>query len=256
MTRRGSHGSGPSVTIRRREGARSDQTHTIVTQKITRPVIHTEKRVEFSGFFDGRFGLEIVLSSVGRWIGSESILTGGGKVFGGAAKYLNIPMLEVKGCTRGSCACVKLVSDGGKQFPAMKFGFRHHPSGHRPTRRLIEKALKPDYWLVARPSHGPRQQLRNVPLQIVVGGKADRVLHRPLFQPLVELRLGKGGVAGGRPPLCPAPAAGRVRAAAVLPEIDFEPGKSGSAAGGFPVNVRCSCEGLEAKGVMTLRRGN
>src|SRR5208283_5776414 len=49
--------------------------------------------------------------------------------------------------------------------------------------------------LVARPSHWPRQQLRNVPLQIVIGRKADRVLHVPFFEGLVELRLGKGGIA-------------------------------------------------------------
>ena len=37
-------------------------------------------------------------------------------------------------------------------------------------------------------------------------------------------------------------------------EIGFEPGVSGSTIAGFPVNVRCSCRGLEAKGVMILRR--
>jgi len=47
---------------------------------------------------------------------------------------------------------------------------------------------------VAGPSHWPRQQLCIVPLHIVVGGKADRVLHVPLFEGLVELRLGKGRV--------------------------------------------------------------
>jgi len=64
MTRPGSQAVGAlsdCPTIRRREGARSERTDTIVAQKITRPVIHTEKRVEFSNFFDGRFGLEIVI---------------------------------------------------------------------------------------------------------------------------------------------------------------------------------------------------
>jgi hypothetical protein len=57
---------------------------------------------------------------------------------------------------------------------------------------LIEKALEPHHWLVARPSHWPDQQLRNVPLQIVARRKPDRVLHVLFFQRLVQLRLGKG----------------------------------------------------------------
>jgi hypothetical protein len=36
--------------------------------------------------------------------------------------------------------------------------------------------------------------LPNVPLQVVVGGKAERLLHVAFFQRLVELRLGKGRV--------------------------------------------------------------
>jgi hypothetical protein len=76
----------------------------------------------------------------------------------------------------------------------MELDLRHHPPSHSPTRRLIKKTLVPHHRLVAWPSHGPRQQFRNVPLQIVVGRKADRVLRVLLFQRLVELRLGKGGV--------------------------------------------------------------
>jgi hypothetical protein len=77
----------------------------------------------------------------------------------------------------------------------MEFDHRHHPPGYRPTRRLIAKTFEPKHGLVARPSHWPGQQLRNLPLQMVVGGKADRILHFARFQHLVELRLGKGGVA-------------------------------------------------------------
>src|SRR6266851_10347227 len=54
--------------------------------------------------------------------------------------------------------------------------------------------LEPHHRLVAWPAHWPRQQLHNVPLQIVVRGKADRVLDLPFFQRLVQLRLGKGSV--------------------------------------------------------------
>src|ERR1039458_1628691 len=64
----------------------------------------------------------------------------------------------------------------------MELHLRHHSPRPNPSRRLIEKALAPDQRFVARPSHWPRQQLRNVPLQIVIRGKADRVLHVPLFQ--------------------------------------------------------------------------
>src|SRR5271167_2074998 len=76
----------------------------------------------------------------------------------------------------------------------MELHLRHYPPGYRPTRRLIEKTFESKHRLLAWPSHWPRQQLPNVPLQMVVGGKTDRVLHVAFFQRLVELRLGKGGV--------------------------------------------------------------
>src|SRR5229473_7290703 len=77
----------------------------------------------------------------------------------------------------------------------MELDLRHHPPGHRPTRCLIEKTFESKHRLLAWPSYWPRQQLPNVPLQAVVGGKADRVLHVPFFQRLVELRLAKRCVA-------------------------------------------------------------
>src|ERR1039458_5103256 len=64
----------------------------------------------------------------------------------------------------------------------MELDLRHHPPCRLPAGRLVEKAFEPDHWFVARPSYWPGQQLRNVPLQIVIRGKADRVLHVPLFQ--------------------------------------------------------------------------
>ncbi|HEY5177269.1 MAG TPA: hypothetical protein VII95_17050 [Terriglobales bacterium] len=48
--------------------------------------------------------------------------------------------------------------------------------------------------LVARSSYGPRQQLRDVALQAIVGGYANGILHAPLLQYLVNLRFGKGGI--------------------------------------------------------------
>ena len=47
---------------------------------------------------------------------------------------------------------------------------------------------------MARSPHGPRQQLRDVSLQTVIGRQPDRILHAPLFQRLVDLRLGEGGL--------------------------------------------------------------
>jgi Transposase DDE domain group 1 len=58
----------------------------------------------------------------------------------------------------------------------------------------VEKAHVPDRRFVAGPSHWPGQQLDNVPLQVVVERKANGVLHVPLFQRLVEFRLGEGHV--------------------------------------------------------------
>jgi hypothetical protein len=52
----------------------------------------------------------------------------------------------------------------------MKLHFRHHTPRRLPTGRLIEKAFVPDHGLVARSSYGPRQQLRDVALQAVIGG--------------------------------------------------------------------------------------
>jgi hypothetical protein len=56
-----------------------------------------------------------------------------------------------------------------KQLTDVELHLRHYSSCYLPTGCLVEKALVPDHWFVARPSHGPRQQLRNVPLQAIVG---------------------------------------------------------------------------------------
>src|SRR5450432_1408739 len=84
--------------------------------------------------------------------------------------------------------------DSRKQLPEVELQLRHYSPRHLPTGRLVEKALVPDHWLVARSSRGSRQQLRNVPLQVLVGWYADGVLDAPLLQRLIYLRLGEGGV--------------------------------------------------------------
>src|ERR1035437_9607913 len=85
-------------------------------------------------------------------------------------------------------------SDSREQLPGMKLHFRHHTPRRLPTGRLIEKALVPDHRLVTRSSHWPRQQLRDVALQAIVGGYANGILHASFLQRLVNLRLGKGRV--------------------------------------------------------------
>src|ERR1700681_1752705 len=68
-----------------------------------------------------------------------------------------------------------------KQLTDVELHLRHYSSCCLPTGRLVEKALVPDHWLVARPSHWPRQQLRNIPLQVLVGRYANGVFHAQLL---------------------------------------------------------------------------
>ena len=81
-----------------------------------------------------------------------------------------------------------------EQLPEVELDLGHHPPRFGPTRRLIEETLVPDHRLVAWSSHWPRQQLRDIPLQAVVGRDADGLFHAPLLQRLVDLRLGEGRV--------------------------------------------------------------
>jgi len=69
-----------------------------------------------------------------------------------------------------------------KQLSDVELHLRYYPPRRFPTGRLLEKAFVPDHWFVARPSHWPRQQFRNVPLQAIVGWN------------FVDLRFGKGRV--------------------------------------------------------------
>ena len=69
-----------------------------------------------------------------------------------------------------------------KQFAKVELDLSHHLALCLPTRGLIQKALVPNYRLVARSSHWPRQQLCNVSLQTLVGRDANRVLHAPFPQ--------------------------------------------------------------------------
>jgi IS66 C-terminal element len=73
----------------------------------------------------------------------------------------------------------------------MELDLRHHPPGYRPTGRLIEKAFEAKDRPLAWPPHRSSQQLPDVPVQILVGRKADRVLHVSFFQRLVQSGLAK-----------------------------------------------------------------
>src|ERR1017187_8269750 len=85
-------------------------------------------------------------------------------------------------------------SDSGEQLPEVELHFRHYTPRRLPARGLVEEALVPHHGAVARSSYGPRQQLRDVALQVVIGGYANGILYSALFQCLVNLRLGKGGI--------------------------------------------------------------
>src|ERR1035437_9754902 len=76
----------------------------------------------------------------------------------------------------------------------MMFYLRNYPSGCLPTLGLVQKALVLDQRFLAGPAYRARQQFRNVPLQVVVGRNANRVLHASLLQRLISLRLGEGCV--------------------------------------------------------------
>src|SRR5664279_4378970 len=60
-----------------------------------------------------------------------------------------------------------------EQLPSMELHLRHHTSRRLPARGLIEEALVPHQGIVARSSYGPRQELRDVALQAVIGGYAN-----------------------------------------------------------------------------------
>src|SRR5664279_317643 len=85
-------------------------------------------------------------------------------------------------------------SDSGEQLSEVELHFRHHTPRRLPARGLVEEALVPHHGLVARSSYGPRQQLCDVALQAVIGRQTYGILHAPLLQSLVNLRLGKGSI--------------------------------------------------------------
>src|SRR5271166_1413667 len=86
-------------------------------------------------------------------------------------------------------------SHSGEQLSEVELHLRHHTSRCLPACGLVEKALVPDHGLVAWPSYGPRQRLRDVALKAVIGGYADGILHASLLQRLVISGLAKAASA-------------------------------------------------------------
>jgi hypothetical protein len=85
-------------------------------------------------------------------------------------------------------------SDARKELLDVKLDLRHQLPRRVPARCLVREVFVADHRLVAGPPNEARQQPGNFPFQAVVGRDADGVLHIPLFQRLVDLRLGEGGV--------------------------------------------------------------
>src|SRR2546422_9087983 len=69
----------------------------------------------------------------------------------------------------------------GKQLPGMKLHLGHYPTRLPPTGRLVEKTLVVHHRPVARTSYWTREQFFDIPLQILIRGKADGILHPALF---------------------------------------------------------------------------
>src|ERR1019366_3943858 len=68
-------------------------------------------------------------------------------------------------------------SDSGEQLPEVELHFRHHTPRRLPARGLVEEALVPHHGAVARSSYGRRQQLRDVALQVVIGGDTKGIIY-------------------------------------------------------------------------------
>src|ERR1019366_3130827 len=91
-----------------------------------------------------------------------------------------------------------MKADAREQLARVVLDFRHDPSGRGPAVRLVVETLVPDERLAAGPTHRTKQDIGDLPLEILVGRDADRVLDAACLQRLVDLRLRKGGVGAER----------------------------------------------------------
>ena len=87
-----------------------------------------------------------------------------------------------------------LETDSRKEFAAMPRDLGNHPSRPVPTGGLIAEIGKPDDGFSGWTTHWPGQQVFNLFLKHLVGGKPDGIQKAFLLQVLINLRLGEGGI--------------------------------------------------------------
>ncbi len=75
----------------------------------------------------------------------------------------------------------------GEQLATMPLYLGHHSPGQVPTLSLVGKVVVGDDRLVRRPLIGRRQQVLDLLLQYIIGGKSDDVPNLSLFQVSVQL---------------------------------------------------------------------
>lgn len=96
-----------------------------------------------------------------------------------------------------SARCLQVGHDephSREQLYGMELYLCHDSSCGLPTGDLIEKALVPQDGLVAGPPRRARQQFLDVPQQVVVRGRPNRIFHPALLQRFVDLWFGKCGI--------------------------------------------------------------
>src|SRR5271170_2120598 len=86
-------------------------------------------------------------------------------------------------------------SDAREQLPPVPFHFGNHPAGTVPTLGLILKVHIPNIRSLRRSSNRTNRKRFNHFVQGVIGWKSDRIQKAFLFQILIDVWIGKGGIA-------------------------------------------------------------
>ena len=95
----------------------------------------------------------------------------------------------------GSCAPVgQDETDSRKEFAAMPLDLGNHPTRPVPTGRLIFEIGKPNDGFSGWAPHRSGQQVFNLRLKHLVGGKPEGIQKALLLQVFINLRLGEGGI--------------------------------------------------------------
>src|SRR5437773_8436179 len=92
----------------------------------------------------------------------------------------------------------------GYSSSGMPLDLRHHPTRPAPALRLVAEARVETPDVVRWPAHGPREERRDLRVENLVGGQADRVLEVLRFQVLVHVRQGERRIAAQQTPEAPA----------------------------------------------------